>query len=186
MPAHNERTRNGRPAPPPKPRWFRVGPGLLLAITGSVLLWRQLPPGPGGSTGPPRIERTRVDVTPDAPPSAPDPNWLLSQQEALGLSRPQVQKLTKLRARWSRDTRELQDAIARVSEEFNRDMASGGTGVTVEALRQRAAPVSSLSRQLADARQAWWGEAAAVLTPAQRRQAEQAWAGRLSPEPRPK
>ena len=184
MPSHNEPIRNGRSAPPPKPRWFRVGPGLLLAIIGSVLLWRQLPPGPGGSTGPPRMERTRVDVTPVAPLSAPDPNWLLSQKEVLGLSAGQVQKLTKLEARWSRDTHELRDEIARASEEFNRDMASGGAkGVTIEALREKAAPVSALSRELTEARRAWWGDARKVLTPAQQKKAETRWQARLSHRP---
>lgn len=180
-------TRNGRSAPLRKPRWFRVGPGLLLAIIGSLLLWRQLPRDPGGSTGPPRIERTRVDIKPEALPSAPDPEWLLAQQHALALSGAQVQKLLALKKRWNRDTHELRDALARASDQFNRDMASGGgKGVTIEALREKATPVSALSRELTEARRAWWGEARMVLTPAQQKQAETRWQERLSSRPHQK
>ncbi len=168
-------------------RWFRIGPGLVLTIVASLLLWRQLPPRRNGRVDPPRIERTRVDAVLDAPLSAPDPEWLLAQRDTLRLSTAQVQKLVKLQGRWNRDTRELREALARISDQFNREMGTGGgRGVTMKALRERAAPISSLSRQLADARQAWWGEAAAVLTPAQQRRAEQAWAKRLLTKPHQK
>ena len=187
MLTQNERASSERSASPPKRRWFRLGPGLLLAIIASVLLWRQLPPRTGGSTElpPPRIERKRVDIEPVVPLSAPDPTWLLSQHEALGLSTAQVQKLRQLELRWSRDTRELQDALARVSGDFNRDMAATGSskGVTLEALRQQAAPVSALSRQLAAARRAWWSEASSVLTPVQQKQVQARWQERLLAPP---
>jgi hypothetical protein len=180
-------------------RWLRFGPGLVLALIASLLVWRQFPPAGGG---PPRLERTRLDAIPNwqageerfgaqrqrrgpdpgvaPPPSAPDPAWLLEQRDALRLTAPQMAKLSRLRARWDRDTRALREALDHASAEFDRSMGgAGGPGQTMEQLQERAAPVSHLSRQLTAARRAWWSEAATVLTAAQRRRAEEAWARRL-------
>jgi hypothetical protein len=159
--------------------WLRVGPGLLIAVVASVVLWRQSPP-PGG---PPAVTRTRVEATHPALPTAPDPAWLLEQQAALGLTAPQVRKLGRLKSRWERDTHALSEALVQASAAFDeRAAAAGEKGVTVQQLQEWAAPVSDLTRQLAEARRAWWSEAGAVLSRSQRRQAEEAWARRLSPK----
>lgn len=162
-------------------RWLRIGPGLILALVAIWILWPHLrEEGPGSRS--PSIQRTRVDPLPNPPPTAPDPGWLLKQRQALGLSADQVRKLTRLRDRWDRDTQALREELAQATAEFERGMPAGGErGVTMEQLRERAAPVSELSRQLVDARRAWWEEARAVLTAHQRRQAEAAWAQRFSP-----
>jgi hypothetical protein len=156
-----------------------VGPGLLIAVVASVLIWRQLP---ATREVPPTVTRTRVEAGPvPAPPGAPEPGWLLQQRNDLRLNPKQVQKLSRLRARWERDTRALHQDLARASAEFNHHMAGDdGRGLTMQELHERAAPVTELSRQLSDARRAWWSEAAAVLTASQRRQAERAWVQRLS------
>ncbi len=164
-------------------RWFRVGPGLLLAVAASVWVWRQQsPPRPRGEQSPPRIERTRADNrAADAPLlSAPDPDWLLARQNTLGLNRTQDARLRALHARWQRDTQTLRAALARATAQFEQETAAARSGGTLEGLQERARPVSELSRQLADARRAWWDEAADVLIPAQRKQAEQAWARRFA------
>lgn len=171
---HSQYERREQPAM----RWFRFGPGLLLAIAAILLVWPHLPRSGGG---PPRIARTRADAVPNPPPGAPEPAWLLEQRHALRLSPPQVRKLNKLRARWDRDTQALRTALARSAAEFDRSMvAAGGQRATVQQLQERAAPVSEFSRQLLDARRAWWDEAATLLTGSQRRRAEQMWARRLS------
>ncbi len=160
-------------------RWFRVGPGLLLAVAASVWVWRQQsPPAPRGGQSPPRIERTRADNRAADTPllSAPDPDWLLARQNTLGLNRTQ----DALHARWQRDTQTLRAALARATAQFEQETAAARSGVTIGALQERARPVSELSRQLADARRAWWDEAADVFTPSQRQQAEQAWAQRFA------
>jgi hypothetical protein len=114
--------------------------------------------------------------------SAPEPAWLLGQKDALGLSDVQVKKLRQMRARWDRDTRELEEALTRASAEFDREMgAAGKRGSTLENLKTRAAPVSELTRALLEARRAWWEEAARVLTETQREEAERAWRERLLP-----
>ena len=168
----------------PFPRWFRVGPGLLLALVASFILWRQMPPMSSGRSagGPPRIERARVETASGTLLTAPDPAWLLAQRETLGLNAAQVQKLKKRKARWDRDTQALREALENASAEFNESMGrGGGKGVSLEALRERAGPVSALSRELREARRAWWDEAASVLTAAQRQRAELAWGQRLVP-----
>lgn len=167
-----------------KRRWFRFGPGLLLAIVASVIVWRRMPPGTFGGSAPPRIETAQIEAFPASPPSAPDPAWLLLQRDTLRLSASQRKKLEMLRNRWERDTRELRGALDRASNEFNRSVRGaakeGEHGLTMQQLQERAAPVSELSRQLADDRRAWWNEAAQVLTTSQRQRAEEAWARRFT------
>ncbi|HXI18816.1 MAG TPA: hypothetical protein VNM48_20820 [Chloroflexota bacterium] len=175
----------GRPTQSPlKRRWFRFGPGLLLAIVASVIVWRRMPPGTFGDSAPPRIETAQIEAFPASPPSAPDPAWLLSQRDTLRLSASQRKKLEMLRNRWERDTRELRGALDRASNEFNRSVRGaakeGEHGLTIQQLQERAAPISELSRQLADARRAWWNEAAQILTNSQRQRAEEAWARRFT------
>ena len=166
------------------PRWFRVGPGLLLALVVSFFVWRQMPPMSSGRSagGPSRIERTRVETASGTPLTAPDPAWLLAQRGALGLNAVQVQKLKKRKVRWDRDTQALRAALEGASTEFSQSIgATGAQGVSLEALREQAVPVSALSRELREARSAWWNDAASVLTAAQRQQAERAWGQRLVP-----
>lgn len=160
-------------------RWFRFGPGLLIALMAVLVLWRQLPPSGDQA---PQVKRTRLDAVSGPSRSAPDPAWLLEQREALHLSAPQRQRLSRLRARWDRDTQALRTAMAHASAEFDRGMASRERrSFTLQELQDRAAPVAEYSRQLAAARRAWWDEAATILTAAQRQRAEQAWARRLTP-----
>ncbi len=189
-----------------KPRWFRFGPGLLLAIIASVVVWQRQPlprdapartvpdaaeylkdlpqkglpqkglPQRQGRESPPLFDR--------ALPAAPDPNWLLSQRKALALNTEQTRKLESLRARWQRDTRQLRAMLAHASEEFQRDMANEKErAVSLQVLQERAAPVAELSRQLAQARRAWWNEAAPVLSVEQRQRAEAEWGRRFLSKP---
>jgi hypothetical protein len=129
-----------------------LGPGLVLTLIASVIVWRQFPPA---GSGPLRIERSRLNAVPN-PPATPDPAWLLEQQGMLGLNAAQVRQLSRLRRRWDHDTRALREALAHASAEFEQGMrADGGRGQSIEQLQERAAPVSQLSRQLSDARRAW-------------------------------
>jgi hypothetical protein len=130
------------------------------------------------------VERTRVEATVNPAPPAPDPAWLLLQRDQLRLSHQQVKKLNQLRGRWERDTQELQAALARASRDFQQQMTTHRRqAITVAELQERARPVTELSRELSVARQAWWEEAAGVLTASQRLAAEQAWARRLREPP---
>ena len=171
---------------PPRRRWFRFGPGLLLALTALAWGWPYLFP----SVKPPRIERTQIADAPVATPRAPDPAWLLTQRAQLQMSDAQLQKLRRLEARWQRDTRDLQSDLNNATRDFNSQMRADTnqkTGATIEQLQARAAPVTALSRQLAGARRAWWDEAKLVLNDEQRKSAQTAWqrhlAGRLAPAP---
>lgn len=165
---------------PLRRRW--IGPGLLFAVLASLLVWRLLPGLPGEIRGaPPHVERVPIEENRTAPPSAPDPEWLLGQRKTLNLTEPQVRKLVQLQARWERSTRGLREALDRASAEFKRSMSpAGDRRVSIEEIQARTAPVSALSRDLAEARRAWWAAAGAVLTAEQRRQVEEAWMQRLS------
>lgn len=172
-------TTSKNPAPQAR-HWFRFGPGLLLALLASAIVWYRMASSGGG----PRIERKTVAVPFTPAPSAPDPAWLLEQQKALRLSESQVKKLSRLRMRWDRNTQALREALEHASVAFEQSIPPPDGGrLSLEQLKKQAAPVSELSRQLLEARRAWWSEAATVLTPSQRQQAEQAWSRRLAPKP---
>lgn len=152
-----------------------IGPGLIAALVLSVFIWRRaLLSSPGG---PPRIERSRIEAPQTVPTSAPDPAWLLQQGQALQLTPAQSTRLLRLKARWDRQTAGLRQNLARAEATFRREIApQDGRNPDLDRIRQQAEPVSDLSRQLTSAREAWWGEAQRVLTAAQRRRAEEAWA----------
>ena len=64
---------------PPRRRWLRIGPGLLLALTAIAWGWPHLfPPDVK-----PKIERTVQGDSPQFLPSAPDPEWVLEQHANL-------------------------------------------------------------------------------------------------------
>ena len=92
----------------------------------------------------------------------------------LELSDAQFQKLSQLQQRWARDTRELQNSIDAATRDFNAAM-NKDKGATMEQLQERAAPLSELSRQMSDARQAWWSEASLVLNAGQQKRARELW-----------
>jgi len=111
------------------------------------------------------------------PPAAPELGWILARHDALHLAPAQLDKLRRLKSRWDQDTGALREALERASAEFDREMASAQASKTsLQDLRERAGPVSELSRRLADLRRAYWGEAAQILTTAQRQEAEETWA----------
>lgn len=158
------------------PRWFRIGPGLFLAVVASVIVWRWFPP----QRQTPRLERVPLKA-PSFGLSAPEPAWLLAQKHTLQLSAAQVQQLTRLRVRWERDTRELHKKLDYASQQFNQNLSNpDGASLPMSQLQERAAPVSELTRRLTAARAAWWQEAGQLLTPTQRRRAEELWAQRFA------
>jgi hypothetical protein len=158
---------------------FRFGPGLLLVILASVIVWQKMPPT--GSR--PRIERKTVEVPHASVLSTPEPAWLLAQQDTLGLNEAQRRRLRRLQIRWDRNTQALREALENASTTFAHSMPSSDAGavVSLQQLKKQAAPVSEWTRQLLAARRAWWSEAATVLTPLQKRQAEQLWSSRFVP-----
>lgn len=162
--------------------WLRFGPGMVLALLAGVLIWNGMPRQPGPPPSSPGVIRETAPG-PKGPPSAPDPAWLLTQAEPLGLTPEQTAKLTRLERRWDRDTRDLRARIDAAQAEFERGMREReGQPASMQELQERAAPVSDLSRQLASARRAWWSEASGALTPGQRQKAETMWVRRFEAE----
>jgi hypothetical protein len=158
---------------------FPIGPGLMLAIVISVIVWRQAAPQnvPAG----PQVLPSHVEAAPVALPTAPDPDWLLDHWQDLDMTPEQLKRLGELHERWDRETAGLRENLALASEVFECEMAAqDGAGLTVEWIQERAAPVSELSRKLGQARRAWWQEASGVLTEQQRERAEAMWAEGLT------
>lgn len=164
---------------------MRVGPGLVLAVVASAVVWQRSPlPQPPAPPARSPEELSKYFGGADAPSTpgdfAPDPKWLPSQREALGLSTTQAQHLEVLAARWQRDTQPLRAALAGAQARFEREMAQDkGRGVSLQVLAERAAPVTELSAQVAAAHRSWWAEASQVLGAAQREQARGLWRERL-------
>ncbi len=161
--------------PTPRRRWLRIGPGLLLALTAIAWGWPYLFP----PAAKPKIERTLQSQSPMTAPSAPDPTWLLSQRTSMKMSDAQFQKLSALQQRWTRDTRQLQGSIDAATRDFNASM-NADKGATMEQLQTRAAPLTELSRQMSDARRAWWSEASLTLEAKQRKRAQELWSQHLA------
>jgi hypothetical protein len=158
--------------------WLRVGPGLLVALVASAAVWHLMPPEPAVPT---RLSEVTLEGDATTRPSAPEPYWVLEQAEALKLNAAQRQELRRLWARWHRDTQALSAELARAQAEFSRQMeADRGRPVSMHEMRERVGPVSELSRQLNEARRAWWDDTARALTAAQSRRVERMWASRLS------
>lgn len=154
-----------------KRRLFRFGPGLFLAILASVAVWAFMPREPS------RMIPSPASSTP-AVASAPDPHWLIRHAEALALTPEQTVKLSRLVARWDRDTAPLRRELDAATKDLQKRMPGRpGSKLSVQQFRQEAAPMAALSGQLAEARKAWWTDARTVLTPDQRARAEAAWAG---------
>ena len=173
---------------PLSPLRLLLGPGMLIAVAASAVLWPRLPHVQNAPSGPPRIERTgTAGSDPAPPPGAPDPAWLTGREGELGLDPAQANRLRSMRARWDRETRALRQAIDRESSRLNQALAPPGLSkedprITMNRIRELAGPVTELSRQLMHARRAWWDEASTVLSPSQRRQAERLWAAHLRGE----
>ena len=162
--------------PVPKRSLFRVGPGLILAILASVAVWAFMPREPSR----PKILPSPAASAP-AVASAPDPHWLLRQTDALGLTSAQVSKLGRLVARWDRNTAGLRRELDAATADLQKRMpGQPGTKLSVPQIQQEAAPMADLSRQMADARRAWWADARTVMTPDQRARAEAAWSEQWS------
>ncbi len=159
------------------PRWApRIGPGILLAILAALLLWRAMPgyrSGPGPR--PPQLDlRPRVGL------SAPDPEWLVKEGKEIGLDAGQMRQMRDLEARWQRDTRGIRAELSRATSDLAARMRKAGSGATLEQMERQATPISDLTRELLQARSAWWSQASGVMTEEQRKRAEQAWANRFS------
>lgn len=173
------------PASTCKPRWFRFGPGLVIAIIAAIFVYQRAPLQREVPlrTVPQASEIARDATAPPsavALPAAPDADWLWSQRAILNLSASQTRRLQTLHARWQRNTQELQAELARASAQFERDMAQEKAHPdTLQVLAERGAPVADLSRQLAQARRAWWNEAAPIFSAAQRAQLENKWTRRF-------
>jgi len=173
------------PASTRKPRWFRFGPGLVIAIIAAMFVYQRAPLQRADTlrTVPQANEiagRATAPPSAVALPAAPDADWLWSQRAPLNLNPQQTRRLQNLRTRWQRDTRELQADLARASVQFEREMEQEKAHPdTLQVLAERGAPLADLSRQLAQARRAWWNEAKAIFSAEQRAQIEKKWTRRF-------
>ena len=157
------------------PRKFWLGPGLLLAASASILIWRFVP-----------RDGTRAVVEHVAIPaaattlSAPEPQWVLSRRSWLELNPSQVSRLQTRASEWERNTSALRDELQLASENFSSERSKNDrSGSSIEQIQERTSRVSELTHQLLVARSAWWVGASTILTVNQRRRAEQDWSHRF-------
>ncbi len=159
-----------------KPPRFWFGPGLLLAISASLLIWRFAP----HNTARPIIEHAVIPAAETTGLSAPDPQWLFAHIDQVGLKDSQKSRLQSLAGRWDHETTILRSELRQASEEFTAIVPSSGRrGDSLEQIQLGTTRVSELTRRLLDARRSWWNVASSLFTPEQRRQAEWAWSQRF-------
>ena len=172
-----------------KPRWFRFGPGLVTAFVAAMFVYQRAPmqraePRRTVPQASEMVGNKAASSSNDILPAAPDADWLWSQRQSLNLNAQQTHQLQKLHARWQRDTRDLRADLARATRQFEREMAQEKARPdTLQVLAARGAPLAELSRRLAQARRAWWNEAAPLFSSAQRAQAQAAWKRRFVKAP---
>jgi hypothetical protein len=117
---------------------------------------------------------------------APDLAFVLGHRQDLALTRRQAASLGAIQRRWQTETAALQEALDRAASRFGKcmDEQEGQRGMP-RAVPGSAGELSGFSQQLAATRRAAWEEAAQLLTPYQRQQAEALWhehmSGRLRP-----
>jgi len=181
-------------APGQKRRLVRLGPGLILALIGSVVVWRGSPGHLRPSYRPysrslshPVIAPTatasrgaRIEPPAPALPSAPSLDFVLEHRAEVGLTAAQVQALRTVDRQWQRQIGPRRDALDRAARAFRSEMdAHKGRGAALQELRQGAAEMSALSRQLAGDRRAAWDQASSSLSVIQRERAERLWRERI-------
>jgi Spy/CpxP family protein refolding chaperone len=161
-------------------RLLRFGPGLVLAVIAGYYVWRMnLPtPQPGGAA--PRIERNHIEPG-RTNLSAPEPRWIMEHAKDLGLTEKQTVQLRKLKDRWDTNMKPLEAQLNEASTAVSNTLPEASSkGAAIETVRAKAAPVSELTHELLEARKAWWQEASAVLTPAQKLRTEELWSQRFA------
>jgi hypothetical protein len=164
----------------PRQRWFRIGPGAVLALIAGYFILRSNPDRFQPARQSPPVRPGRTSMTVPAPPAAPEVAFLLEKRHELTLTPGQIRTLTAIERQWQRDTAALREALDRSASVFHRRMQEqGGKGQTLARLEEEAAAVSDYSRQLYAARRTAWQQAARQLTAAQRQRAETLWNEKL-------
>jgi len=134
---------------------------------------------------PPPVVQSRVIPGGPAPTRfAPEMGVLLEGAGALNLTPQQQSKLRALTEDWRRFSgplkREL-DNEATKFREFAEEEAKSGKGNLVE-LQRRAEPVSQFSREYGNLKLEYWERAMQILTPSQRKRAEELRQRALRPQ----
>ncbi|MCX6344161.1 MAG: hypothetical protein NT018_03710 [Armatimonadetes bacterium] len=158
-----------------KKTWFRIGPGLIIALAISVLIgsqWirtkiaqHQQP------SSRPIVERQIISSSYDEKLGpTPELKFIIERREKLHLTNLQAAKLMALQSKWAKaygpKIAHANQAAAKTQEYL--DNAKGQSRTPVAQVQTEAAPLIALSREISSARRAYWNEAAKLLTSEQR------------------
>jgi Spy/CpxP family protein refolding chaperone len=156
-----------------KRQWFRIGPGLVIAVVLAVIL--------GGnaikndfaqrsSNSRPIIENRIVGGSRDSAGPTPNIKFLIDHRDKLGLTQHQIAAITNLNQEWeSTYGPKLKAAKAQAGKlkDFLAKSASNKR-TPVAGIQQEAAPYVALSSEISAARREYWARAMSLLTPKQR------------------
>ncbi len=159
----------------PRRRLLNIGPGLIIALAISIFIgvrWfgaqKQMP---AAKSGPPIVERQVISSTYEekAGPT-PEVRFILERRHKLGLSAAQVAKLNKLQSEWQRlyGPKIAQANSAAVRAQDYLAAAKGNRSTPVAQIKDQAASLVALSREISSARRDFWVRATGVLTVDQR------------------
>jgi len=163
-----------------KLRWFRIGPGMGIALALIVFMLWQRSRRPEVAT-PVVVERPGST----AAVGRPDPPFVLERATELRLSAAQRSRLARLADDYDRRTKALREELDDAAEAAEGEL-SGATQVDPASadFASHMGAVANLSRRLAEARAAEWPRLCEVLTPSQQERARQAWADAHTARPR--
>ncbi len=146
---------------PCRKKLFRVGPGLIVAIALSLVVYYTQ----RNSLAPrqPVIQRTVETEEPSTAILAPTVDSILQENRSLNLSKEQAAKLESLQMEWDHSTASQQQALHLAQAAFQKWMDSKKGRASLQDIQSHAAAVTAVSRELAAKRHAWWQRAKQVL-----------------------
>ncbi len=173
-----------------KKRWFRVGPGLLLAliVAGAILAsgqwFNKMPTDPGTGSivweadAHGHLRRVSAPTTPKqgVPPRLwkPEVSLLSKSASLLHLTAAQRTCLAALATAWEREKAQIEAEMDRASTNA-RAVAAHATperAASATQMMQRLGDYSTLSAQYDSRRTAYWVQGYAILSPEQQRKME--------------
>ncbi|HEY3379962.1 MAG TPA: hypothetical protein VGL77_21010 [Armatimonadota bacterium] len=152
---------------------LRFGAGTIVALVlALVFVGYTFVQGRRKAVTAPVIERHVIGD--EAEGIAPVPEYLLRHQQELTLSTAQVTRVRRVADAYRRDIAPVQQQLTIATKKYQQyvERAQGATRPTIQELNAQSATYQRLSRVKTTTRHAYWQQARALLTPAQRQRVD--------------
>lgn len=174
--------RESKPASSPyagvRSRWGRIGPGLILAILVSVVVWMRERPDLEMRGDRPMVERAPLAA--HGPVATPDVSDLLKHADALALTPHERKVISRLVKQWETESAARRGEMNQAAEAFNRFIREAqqqgrerrNAGAGLAEIQRNAAEASALTTEWLARKASFWQQGLAALTSAQQQRAK--------------